>query len=144
MKLDIGGGHTPLADHINIDPIHGEGPYKVAMPARLPFDDRSVSAIHASHVMEHIPAGSPRLDTFNELWRVLEDYGTLTVIVPAAIDWRAYADPTHVSFWLPESFEYFDGSIAAQADYGILLWETLDLTYNDGWEIHWTGRPRRD
>jgi hypothetical protein len=141
LRLDVGGGLRPLAGHVNVDPVHGIGPARVAMPTRLPVPDGLVEAIRCSHVMEHIVAGAPRLDTMNEFHRLLRVGGLLTIIVPVIGTWHAIADPTHVSFWVPESFNYFDGSSAASADYGILPWRTLDHQTNDGWEHTWTATP---
>ncbi|SOE67679.1 hypothetical protein SAMN05446589_3103 [Streptomyces sp. OV198] len=92
--------------------------------------------------MEHIPAGQERIDVMNEAHRVLKPCGTFEIIVPLASTWRAIADPTHVSFWCMESFRYFDGLHGADADYGIKLWETVELYVEDGWEGHWLGKPR--
>jgi SAM-dependent methyltransferase len=81
----------------------------------------------------------------NEAHRVLKPGGVFEVIVPIVNDpltWHAIADPTHVSFWVPESFHYFDGLFAANADYGIRLWSTLELEVRGGFECHWKGTPR--
>lgn len=135
----------------NLDPAHGEGIYRFAIgidreyrtddPRPIPAGDGTVEAVRASHVMEHIPAGAPRLWVMNEVHRVLAPGGTFTIIVPLIGTWHAIADPTHVSFWVPESFNYFDGTQAPHADYGILPWETIDFTINKGWEGHWFARP---
>lgn len=130
-----------MPGYLNVDPVHGTGAWKVAMPARIPLPDSSVDAIRASHVMEHIPAGQPRLDTMAEFHRLLRPGGQLVIIVPLAFHWQAYADPTHVSLWVPESFHYFDGTMAPQADYGMPMWETQDWHESDGWEGHWTATP---
>lgn len=143
-----------------IDPIHGQGEMKrLAQDVPWPIDGGTVERIRASHVMEHIPSGAPRIDVMNEAHRVLRTHGTFEIIVPGIVDrghglteatgsagigsqslgWQAIADPTHVSYWVPESFHYFDGLFAANASYGILQWNTLHLEVLDGWEIHWIG-----
>jgi SAM-dependent methyltransferase len=151
MKLEIGGGTLCPSDWINLDPVHGDGDWlRYAQQLPWPAPDGSVSSIRASHVMEHIPAGAERIAVFNEAHRVLVPGGTFEVIVPGAVargpgemlGWWAIADPTHVSFWVPESFAYLDGSFAPNADYGIRPWETLELEVRNGWEIHWRGTPR--
>jgi hypothetical protein len=48
-----------------------------------------------------------------------------------------------VSFWVKESFHYFDGLFAPNADYGIKLWRTKTLEVNGGWEGHWIGEPAK-
>lgn len=140
MKIDIGGGTSPAAGHVNLDPVHGRREWqRNAQDIPWPADDSTVASARASHVLEHIPAGTERIAVFNEAWRVLQPGGTLEVIVPLLIHangaptWQAVADPTHVSFWCRESFDYFCGQIA-QADYGIRWWEMVSFEAKDGWE----------
>lgn len=151
MKIEIGGGTLLTRGYINLDPVHGTGPWKrYAQDTPWPTGDNTVDALRASHVMEHIPAGyDDRIKVMNEAHRVLKPGGLFEIIVPCVqvhgqmTGWQAWADPTHVSFWvLPESFYYFDGVFAANASYGIALWETVKLEAKDGWEGHWIGRKR--
>lgn len=143
MRLDIGGGATPLPDHVNLDPVHGDGDWlRYAQQLPWPVINGAVEAIHASHVCEHIPPGADRLAVFNEAHRVLTPGGTFEVIVPLFPSWQALADPTHVSYWVEQSFAYFDGRLVAQADYGIRYWNTIEWEVRDGWEGHWIGCPR--
>lgn len=144
INLEIGGGHLVQPGWTNLDPVNGDGEWKrYAQDTPWPTGDDSVSAIRASHVMEHVPAGADRIAVMNEAHRVLKPGGVLEIIVPLLVGtWHAVADPTHVSFWVKESFHYFDGLFAANADYGIRLWQTIDLDVVDGWEGHWRGTPR--
>lgn len=138
MLIEIGGGTKPHPRaEIVIDPVHprGIGPRH----AQLPWDgisDNSCDEVYASHVMEHVP--KPHVITvMNEAWRVLKPGGTFMVTLPVTgvtdrgtqrvVDnWRAWADPTHVSsWWLPESFMYFTGEIGADADYATKRWLPL-------------------
>jgi hypothetical protein len=144
VAIEIGGGLACPEGAINLDSTHGQGDWKRRIQDGIPAADRTVQAVRASHVLEHIPAGQERIGVFNEVWRVLVDGGTFEVIVPLLVGtWHAVADPTHVSFWVVESFHYFDGSKAPQATYGIRPWRTLELTVADGWEGHWVGTPHR-
>lgn len=145
MNLEIGGGHLVQPGWTNLDCINGEGEWKrYAQETPWPTADNSVGAIRASHVMEHIPAGQMRIDVMNEAHRVLKPGGVFEIIVPLLVGtWHAVADPTHVSFWVKESFHYFDGLFAANADYGIKLWNTLELEIVDGFEGHWKGIPQK-
>lgn len=146
MNIEIGGGALTQAGWVNLDPgPTGTPGWK--MPAQQvpwPTETGSVGAIRASHVMEHIPSGQARLDVMNEAHRVLIPGGTFEIIVPDVLTgtWHAFADPTHVSFWCLESFHYFDGSFAANADYGMKLWSTLELERTPACEIRWVGTPR--
>lgn len=144
MNLEIGGGNLIEPGWTNLDPVHGRGEWKrQAQDTPWPAATRGVDAIRASHVMEHIPAGDERIRVMNEAWRVLRLGGVFEVIVPFMTgSWHAIADPTHVSLWCRESFHYFDGTFGANADYGIRLWQTLELDVVDGWEGHWKGTPR--
>lgn len=144
MNIEIGGGIIPTPGFYNLDPVHGEGQLRRTIQEGMPFADNSVHAVRASHVFEHIPAGGERIDAFNEIHRVLMPAGTLEVILPTFTgSWQAIADPTHVSFWVHESFLYFvaDSGFAANADYGIKPWQEVSWELRDGWEGHWVGTP---
>lgn len=145
MKIDVGGGLVTPDDWVNLDPVHGEKDWKrYAQDIPWPVEDNEVEYIRASHVLEHIPAGQPRLDVFNEAHRVLQPGGKFEVIVPLHPFWQAYADPTHVSFWVPQSFDYFTVDIEAQATYGILPWKKISWHQVSGWEGHWIGTPIKE
>jgi ubiquinone/menaquinone biosynthesis C-methylase UbiE len=143
-SIEIGGGTLVQPGWTNLDSRNGHGEWaRMAQDTPWPTGDNTVDAIRASHVMEHIPAGQDRIDVMNEAHRVLRPGGVFEIIVPLMVGtWHAIADPTHISFWCKESFHYFDGLFAANADYGIRLWETLELEVVDGWEGHWKGTPR--
>lgn len=127
MIIELGGGTDCPPQHTNLDPVHGKGPWRIqAQEAIWPTDSNTVDHINASHVLEHIPAGDDRIFVMNEAWRVLKPGGTITITVPLAPSDDAFADPTHVSYWVPKSFDYFTQPIA-QADYGIRLW------HKDSW-----------
>ena len=145
VSIEIGGGHLVQAGWVNLDPVNGTGEWRrPAQEVPWPVADGGVEAIRAAHVLEHIPAGEPRLAVMNEAHRVLRPGGVFEVRVPNALSgtWHAFADPTHVSFWCVESFHYFDGLFAANADYGIRPWETLELRVQGDNEILWKGTPR--
>ena len=136
MKVDIGGGRTRWPGYTNLDPIEGEGAFRRRIQDGIPLGDCSVEAVRCSHVMEHIPAGAERIFVFNEVQRVLIPGGTFEVIVPlfsADKPVGALADPTHVSLWVRESFEYFTGEREANAVYGIKLWQMAGWKTRD-WE----------
>lgn len=145
-SIEIGGGTLVQPGWVNLDSRNGVGEWaRTAQDTPWPTGDNTVDAIRASHVMEHIPAGQERIDVMNEAHRVLKPGGVFEVIVPIVnnpLTWHAIADPTHVSFWVLESFHYFDGHFAANADYGIRLWNTLELEVRGGFECHWKGTPR--
>lgn len=141
MNIDLGGGLCPLPDYENLDPVHGEGIWKRRLEEGIPAADGSVQSAHASHVLEHV-AVADRISVFNEVWRVLETSGEFEIRLPllltedGAVHWEAIADPTHVSFWCKDSFEYFTGGRTAQADYGIRRWDWVSWEVCGGWEGH--------
>jgi hypothetical protein len=145
IVIEVGGGHVSTRGAVNLDPVHGAGPWRRrAQDTPWPTGDGTVEAVRASHVLEHIPAGEDRIAVFNEVHRVLSPKGAFHVVVPLMTGtWHAIADPTHVSFWVRESFGYFDGSVAPNADYGILPWKTSSFHVVGGWEGHWTGMPMK-
>jgi len=144
MKLEIGGGTKLQKGWVNLDINHGEGRWRrFAENTPWPTNADTVDAIKASHVMEHIPAGQPRIDVMNEAHRVIKPGGFFEIRVPLMIGtWHAIADPTHVSFWVPESFGYFDGAQHYDADYGIKLWTRVSFEVVGGWEGRWVGVKR--
>ncbi len=146
MNIEIGGGTLAPPGWTNLDPVHGTDGWRYrAQDTPWPAADGSVNAIVASHVMEHIPAGDPRIFVMNQAHRVLRPGGVFTIRVPNCLSgtWHAFADPTHVSFWCIESFHYLDGTKAANADYGLLPWTTLGEPVIQGDnEIMWRGTPR--
>lgn len=152
MKIDIGGGTNPAGGWVNIDPVHGvQEQHRVRVQDGLPFDDNTIEAARASHVLEHIPAGDDRIKAMNEVHRVLKSGGTFEIILPLVgytenevghlvRGWQPYADPTHVAYWwFPESLLYFcEGPFKPHADYGICIWDTL---HEEDWEVRggWEG-----
>ena len=144
-SIEIGGGKLAQRGWINLDPTHGTGAWRrLAQDTPWPTGDHTIDGLRASHVMEHIPAGDPRIAVMNEAHRVLKPGGVFEIRVPNALSgtWHAYADPTHVSFWCIESFHYLDGTKAAHADYGLRPWKTLELRIQGDNEILWKGTPR--
>lgn len=173
VKLEIGGGTLAAPEWVNLDPEHGTPPddpriRDLLLPEAkeaglrayaqygIPLVDDSVDEARASHVLEHIPAGHPRITVMNELHRVLTPGAVLHIALPVigyedpngrqvmVENWRPYADPTHVSFWWwPHSLLYFVAppvGLAPNADYGIRPWRLLDWAV--GGDPFWEGTAR--
>lgn len=104
MKLNLGCSNRHLEGFVNVD---------LAPPADViadlrepwPWDDSSISLIVADDIFEHLP---DKIHTMNEAWRVLAPDGELQVTIPSTDGRGAFQDPTHVSFWNPNSFWYFE------------------------------------
>lgn len=157
--LELGGGTNrhPQAE-IVIDlhhPLRSHAQDATVVPWTStdgPIPPSTIGKVYASHFMEHIPAGQPRLTIMNEAWRVLKRGGEFEIVVPCIgytnhegdgmpvyAGWQGWADPTHVSFWwYPESFWYLTGKFAPCADYGLLPWAEGSMELRGGWEAHVT------
>jgi hypothetical protein len=98
LKLDIGCGGNKRQDNgpwIGVDCLQMIGVDVVAdLRETWPWEDGSVTEIHASHVLEHF-GSMQRVHIANEMYRVLMPGGKATVIVPHWASCRAYGDPTH-------------------------------------------------
>lgn len=142
MRLNLGCADDHRVGFTNVD---------IAPPADViadlrepwPWPDSSVDEVFARDVFEHLP---DRVHTMNQLWRVLKPGARATVEVPSAVHGSGFAqDPTHVSAWALNSFQYFrDGSFAQQrlsAAYGIVArFHVVDLSereYRDEFESVW-------
>lgn len=55
LRLNLGCGHLPMADYVNVDMRELPGVDVVAPIDQLPFDDGTVTEIHSAHVLEHFP-----------------------------------------------------------------------------------------
>lgn len=109
LKLDLGGGRNPKPGFKNVDFYAPDADYKVNLfEFPWPFEDGSVSEIHASHFIEHVPA-KLRWRLFEECYRIMKPGAVMTIFVPSWKSERAYGDMTHE--WPPVTtmaFYYLD------------------------------------
>ena len=74
------------------------------------WPDSSVDAIQADDILEHL---EDKIFVMNEAWRVLRNGGVFDITVPSALGAGAWQDPTHKSYWVRNSFQYYEaGSFA--------------------------------
>lgn len=115
MRLNLGCADRIMPGFINVDLMDGEGVDTVADLRRKhwPWPDSSVDEAVAFDVFEHLP---DRIQTMNELHRILKAGGRATIEVPSASKGAGqWQDPTHVSPWTMNGFQYFQhGSFAQQ------------------------------
>lgn len=124
-KLNLGSGHVhlpPSEGWVNLDGNPDTGCDVAAFVPPIPLGDQTFDHILASHFIEHV---EDTIHLFNECWRVLKPGGTMKIFVPYALSHGAFQDPTHVKFFVPESFMYYTEQMA-YLKYGIKVWSSAD------------------
>jgi len=120
LKLNLGCADRPLPGFIGVD-ICAPADQIADLNKPWPWPDSSVDEVMALDIVEHLPS---KIHTMNELWRVLKPGARVTIEVPSSTKGAgADQDPTHVSRWNMNSFQYWEaGSFALRrfaASYGI-------------------------
>lgn len=95
MKLNIGSGFKRIDGYLNVDYDSNVNPDFVVDLEKgiLPFDDDSVDAVIAHHILEHI--GENFLTFMKELYRVCKDGTVIDIEVPHHRHENFFGDPTH-------------------------------------------------
>ena len=108
INLNLGCGFAHIDGYINIDNRAEVNPDLICdVIEGLPYSDNSVNSIRAHDFLEHIPIGKT-IGVINEIWRVLKPSGKFESLTPdAEYGQGAFQDPTHVSFWVENSWLYF-------------------------------------
>lgn len=140
MKLDIGCGRQWPEGWEGLDSVDFGQKYvcdleMVGVTSDKPNDfaliaDNSVSEIRMWNTIEHLTRPAA-LRVLNECWRVLKIGGVMEIVTPniAKSIELAWADPTHISCWVPGTFtQYICGGRPRNADYGIKKWRLIDNT----------------
>lgn len=111
VKLHLGCNTDIRPGYINVDLKAGPGVDVVTdLNKPWPWEDESVDYIRAYHVFEHLdgpPDVKGQFWCMNEVYRVLKPGGELQMEVPAMNSPGGVQDPTHVTFWVLNSFFYF-------------------------------------
>ncbi|MGR1218200.1 class I SAM-dependent methyltransferase [Metapseudomonas otitidis] len=82
VRLNVGCGHIPHPDKLNVDVRELPGVDIIAGADNLPFEPASVDLIYATHLLEHFPRRY-LLDVLLPHWRgLLKAEGTLQLVVP--------------------------------------------------------------
>lgn len=117
--LDLGGAQHPTEGAIvmdvrkndNVHVVHDWDEYP------WPFPDRSMTAIIASHVVEHVnPLKFGFIKWMDECWRIMKTGGQLAIVAPYAGSPGYWADPTHVNPCTEHTWRYFDPSLSVHGD----------------------------
>lgn len=82
VRLNVGCGHRPDADRLNVDMRELPGVDIVATADALPFEPSSVQEIFSSHVLEHFPREQLRRQILPGWVRLLRAGGELRAVVP--------------------------------------------------------------
>lgn len=99
LKLDLACGRNKQPGFYGVDLYSPEADLKLdLLKFPWPWKDGSVSEIHCSHYVEHIPANL-RCRFFEECWRVMKMDGIMRVFTPSHKSERAYGDQSHC--WPP-------------------------------------------
>lgn len=120
MRLNLGCSDRAVEGFIGVD-IAPPADVIADLSQRWPWTDSSVDEVVAYDIFEHLPS---RIHTMNELHRVLKPNALATIEVPSAVKGAGFSqDPTHITPWCMNSFQYFQaGSFAVQRlakSYGI-------------------------
>lgn len=142
MRLNLGACDRSFDGFLSVD-IVPPADILTDLSRTWPWPDSSVDEVRAHDIFEHL---SSRIHTMNELHRVMKPGARATVEVPSATHGAGFVqDPTHVTPWCLNSFQYFeDGSFAVKrlaASYGITarfrIVELGEREYKDAFEMVW-------
>jgi hypothetical protein len=129
VRWDLGCGKTPRRGFVGIDKAGGEGVVEWDLEHGLSLGGRYPFVVIADNIFEHINNLIPLL---NDCHKVLSlAAGRLHVTVPNAIvsPEAAFSDPTHVRYFTPQTFDYFNGAHPRWQEYGqqygILPWRVV-------------------
>jgi glycosyltransferase involved in cell wall biosynthesis len=135
MKLNLGCCDAPVPGFVNVDVVAGKGVDQVVdLRAQWPWEENSIEYIRAWDIIEHLP---DKIQTMNEMYRVLVPGGSAEIAIPTTDGPGAFQDPTHVSFWNRRSFLYYEAGNPYRErfaqHYGIRakfrgVWERTDQT----------------
>jgi SAM-dependent methyltransferase len=112
IKLHLGCGTTHFPDWENVDQAKHSPHVDQAfdLMSDWPYADNSVSAVYASHVLEHLPHP---LHFFQELWRVMMPMSSALLRLPHGGHKSAWGDITHLRAYWPETFACLQPGYAA-------------------------------
>ncbi|MFL9992598.1 DUF4214 domain-containing protein [Paraburkholderia sediminicola] len=82
LKLNVGCGHLPMDDYINIDRREVQGIDVIAEATQIPFAQHEVGVIRAAHLIEHFPQEQLRREVLPHWRHLLKERGKLNLIVP--------------------------------------------------------------
>ncbi len=84
IRVNLGCGHIPLPDFVNVDSRELDNVDVVADVRNLPFAEGALSQVHSAHLMEHFPLEELRRSVLPYWTSLLRPGGRLTAVVPDA------------------------------------------------------------
>lgn len=82
VLVNIGCGHKPITDYLNVDRRNLPGVDIVAEAVALPFESGTISEIYAAHLVEHFTLSALKNTVFPYWLDMLTAQGILKLIVP--------------------------------------------------------------
>lgn len=110
LALDLCASINPTPGFQSVD-IASPANYIMDLNDTWKFPDNSVGIIRAADALEHL---RDKQHVMSEIHRVLAPGGFLLSYTPSALGQGAFQDPTHVSYWVKNSFYYYTKSQYAQ------------------------------
>lgn len=124
-KLSVGAGAKDKAEGYTTIDIAGEPDVRWDITQTpWPFEPGYFRGVKAHHILEHVERKF-LVPVMNEVWRILEPEGRCWIEIPLFPTEDSVADPTHVSFFVSQTFDYFvkGGQFEGQRQlYGIKPW----------------------
>lgn len=106
VKLHLGCGRNYKKGYINCDISKEVNPDKIVdLEEELPFEENSVEEIIAEHCLEHV---HNFIELVHEMHRICKKNSIIKIKVPFYSSWGQFNDPTHVRFFTPFTFNYFN------------------------------------
>lgn len=84
LRVNVGCGHLPVDEYVNVDSRELPGVDVIAEATNLPFDDASISEIYAAHLLEHFPEEIIRRTVLPHWRKKIRADGLLRLVVPDA------------------------------------------------------------
>lgn len=143
MRLNLGACDRRFEGFLSVD-IVPPADVIADLTKPWPWEDSSIDEVLAFDIFEHLPN---KVQTMNELWRILKPGGRATIKVPTTRGVGAVCDHTHVSQWCAGTFEYFEkGNFARErfrgssyygvkADFKIISMEQSSYSNKFGEEV---------
>lgn len=103
LCIDLGGAINPVEGYLSMD-INRPAHIRCNLNKKWKLKDNSVGLLRAYDVLEHL---EDKIFPFNEAYRCLAHGGYFMIRVPSATGKAAFRDPTHVSYYVDQSFWYY-------------------------------------